>query len=119
MRDLNSFNYLNDNDRNTTYEQTTTGFQIRAGVPLTEYTSLALRYGLSFDDVTLDKDTYYTTNPNGVSECDPILAGRYLCDALGKRTKSTVGYYLIFNQRYHRITPDHKRSVQEKHMTQH
>src|SRR3546814_366587 len=83
-RDLNSFNYLNDNDRNTTYEQTTTGFQIRAGVPLTEYTSLALRYGLSFDDVTLDKDTYYTTNPNGVSECDPILAGRYLCDAIGK-----------------------------------
>src|SRR3546814_6147396 len=80
-RDLNSFNYLNDNDRNTTYEQTTTGFQIRAGVPLTEYTSLALRYGLSFDDVTLDKDTYYTTNPNGVSECDPILAGRYRSEA--------------------------------------
>src|SRR3546814_773751 len=68
-RDLNSFNYLNDNDRNTTYEQTTTGFQIRAGVPLTEYTSLALRYGLSFDDVTLDKDTYYTTNQIGRASC--------------------------------------------------
>src|SRR3546814_2562309 len=103
MRDLNSFNYLNDNDRNTTYEQTTTGFQIRAGVPLTEYTSLALRYGLSFDDVTLDKDTYYTTNPNGVSECDPILAGRYLCDAIGKRTTSSVGYSLIFDTRDNRI----------------
>src|SRR3546814_9251253 len=84
---------------------------LRAGVPLTEYTSLALRYGLSFDDVTLDKDTYYTTNPNGVSECDPILAGRYLCDAIGKRTTSSVGYSLIFDTRDNRIRPTKGHSV--------
>jgi outer membrane protein insertion porin family len=108
-RDLNSFNYLNDNTRNTTYEQTTTGFQIRAGVPLTEYMSLALRYGLSYDDVTLDKAVYFSDlDGDGVvedGECDPLLAGRYLCDAIGKRTTSSLGYSLIFDKRDNRIRP--------------
>ncbi|WP_298401492.1 outer membrane protein assembly factor BamA [Sphingobium sp.] len=97
-RDLNSFRYLTSNTRDTTYEQSTTGFQLRAGVPLTEYMSLALRYTLNFDDVTLDQDTYYT---NGV--CDPLLAGRYLCDAIGKRTTSSIGYSLIYDTRDNRI----------------
>lgn len=97
-RDLNSFRYLTSNTRDTTYEQTTTGFQLRAGVPITEYMSLALRYSLNFDDVTLDKDTYYTDG-----QCDPLLAGRYLCDAIGKRTTSSVGYSLIYDTRDNRI----------------
>jgi outer membrane protein insertion porin family len=100
-RDYNSFNFTgNGNDRNTTYEQTTTGFQIRAGVPLTEFMSLALRYGLSFDDVTLDKSTFFF---NG--QCDPLLAGRYLCDAIGKRTTSSVGYSLVFDNLNNRLRP--------------
>jgi outer membrane protein insertion porin family len=99
-RDLNSFNYGINNDRNTTYQQTTTGFQIRAGVPITEYMSMALRYTLNFDDVTLDQATYYTDG-----QCDPILAGRYLCDAIGKRTTSSIGYSLIFDNRDNRIRP--------------
>jgi len=107
-RDLNSFRYLNNNDRDTTYEQTTTGFQIRAGVPITEYMSLALRYSLNLDDVTLDKDTYYS-DPDGSgpleSQCDPLLAGRYLCDAIGKRTTSSIGYSLIYDTRDNRIRP--------------
>ncbi|MGE4409989.1 MAG: outer membrane protein assembly factor BamA [Sphingobium sp.] len=98
-RDLNAFNYLNNGSRNTTYQQTTTGFQIRAGVPLTEYSSLALRYTLNFDDVSLSSD-YYT---NGV--CDYRLAGRYLCDAIGKRTTSSVGYSFIWDTRDNRIRP--------------
>lgn len=103
-RDLNSFNYLNGNDRNTTYEQSTTGFQIRAGVPITEYMSLALRYSLNLDDVTLDRSTYYSdTNGDGTTECDPLLAGRYLCDAIGKRTTSSIGYSLIYDNRDNRI----------------
>ncbi len=105
-RDLNSFNYLADNSRNTTYQQVSTGFQIRAGVPITEFLSLALRYGLTFDDVTLDQATYYT---NGV--CDPIKAGRYLCDAIGKRTTSSVGYSLIYDTRDNRIRPTRGQSV--------
>jgi outer membrane protein insertion porin family len=99
-RDLNSFRYLDSNTRDTTYEQTTTGFQLRAGVPITEYMSLAARYTLNFDDVTLDKDTYYTDG-----KCDTILAGRYLCDAIGKRTTSMVGYSLIYDTRDNRIRP--------------
>ena len=107
-RDLNSFRYLNNNDRDTTYKQTTTGFQIRAGVPITEYMSLALRYSLNLDDVTLDKSTYYS-DPDGAgpleARCDPLLAGRYLCDAIGKRTTSSLGYSLIYDNRDNRIRP--------------
>lgn len=100
-RDYNSFNFRNGgNDRKTTYQQVTTGFQIRLGVPMTEYISLALRYGLSYDDVTLDRGTYYN---NG--QCDPLLAGRYLCEAIGKRTTSSVGYSIAFDNLNNRIRP--------------
>lgn len=98
-RDYNAFNYLTNGNRNTTYKNTTTGFQIRSGVPLNEYMSLALRYTLNYDDVSLSSD-YYT---NGV--CDPLLAGRYLCDAIGTRTTSSVGYSLIYDTRDNRIRP--------------
>ena len=104
-RDYNSFNYIN-NDRNTTYQQTTTGFQVRLGVPLTEYTSLALRYGLSLDKVSLDKTTFYL---NG--QCSPLLAGRYLCDAIGSRTTSSVGYSLVFDNLNNRIRPSRGQRV--------
>jgi len=110
-RDYNSFNYVNT-DRRTTYDETTTGFQVRAGVPLTEYWSLALRYGLSQDNVSLDKSTFYTAyNPDGTldasgkTHCDPILAGRYLCDAIGNRTTSSLGYSLVYDNLNDRIHP--------------
>ncbi len=108
-REYNSFNYL-DSNRNSTYDETTTGFQIRAGVPLTEYWSLALRYGLSGDNVTLDKSTFYSFyNTDGTQSdtlhCDPLLAGRYLCDALGKRTISSVGYSLVYDNLNDRLHP--------------
>jgi outer membrane protein insertion porin family len=106
-RDYNSFNFTNNgNDRKTTYQQVTTGFQTRLGVPLTEFMSLALRYGLSFDDVTLDKDRFFTVDPTtGALTCDARLAGRYLCDALGKRTTSSVGYSLVFDNLNNRLRP--------------
>lgn len=117
-RDFNSFNYIGNNSRNTTYEQTTTGFQIRAGVPLTEYMSLALRYSLNFDDVTLDPGTYYTdSNFDGIlgnsanDTCDPIRSGRYLCDAIGKRTTSSLGYSLIYDRRDNRLRPTRGHNV--------
>jgi len=98
-RDYNSFNF-SGNDRNTTYQQTTTGFQLRAGVPLTEFITLAVRYGLSYDQVSLNKFTFYT---NG--QCDPIVAGRYLCDAIGNRVTSSLGYSLVFDNLNNRIRP--------------
>ena len=110
-RDYNSFNYVNAN-RNTTYQQVTTGLQIRAGVPLTEFWSLALRYGLSQDDVSLDKNSFYSPylpngsiDPTGTLRCDPLLAGRYLCDSIGKRLTSSIGYSLVFDNLNDRIRP--------------
>jgi outer membrane protein insertion porin family len=104
-RDYNSFNFINNN-RNTTYQQVTTGFQTRLGVSLTEYWSLAMRYGLSLDDVTLDRGTFFSdTNGDGTQECDPLLAGRYLCDAIGNRTTSSLGYSLVFDNLNNRIRP--------------
>ena len=107
-RDYNSFNFTgNGNDRRTTYNQVTTGFQVRLGVPLTEFTSLALRYGLSYDDVSLDKSTYFIdTNGDGVNDtCSPVIAGRYLCDALGKRLTSSVGYSFVYDNLNNRLHP--------------
>ncbi|WP_298689116.1 outer membrane protein assembly factor BamA [uncultured Sphingomonas sp.] len=105
-RDYRSYDITSTNDRNTTYNQTTTGFQMRFGIPLTEYWSLATRYGLSQDKVSLDKDTYYSTdNPQGILACDPIVAGRYLCDAVGNRTTSSVGYSIVYDNLNNRITP--------------
>ncbi|MGH6614124.1 outer membrane protein assembly factor BamA [Sphingomonas sp.] len=97
-RDYNSFNYVGD-DRQTTYSQVSTGFQIRAGIPLTEYWSASARYGLTFDDVSLDNQ-YFT---NGA--CDVVKAGRYLCEAIGNRATSSVGYSLIFDSLNSRLRP--------------
>ncbi len=97
-RDYNAFNTLADNTRNTTYSDTTTGFQIRTGFAITEFWAASIRYGLSRESVTLDQATYYSPDPvTGVLRCDPLLAGRYLCDAVGSYTTSSVGYSLIYN----------------------
>lgn len=103
-RDFNSFNFLNSN-RNTTYKQSTTGFQIRAGLPLTEYMSLIGRYTLNLEDVTLDQRTYYLPDANGVPQCSIFLAGRYLCDAIGKRTSSILGASLVYDTLDNRLRP--------------
>ena len=110
-RDYNSFNYLN-NDRNTTYKQSTTGFQLRAGVPLTEYISAVGSYTFNIDDVTLDRAQFFTDRVNpGTQECDSLLAGRYLCEAIGKRTSSILGLSLIYDSLDSRIRPSRGRSA--------
>jgi outer membrane protein insertion porin family len=98
-RDLNSFNFIN-NDRRTTFQQVTTGFQVNVGVPLTEFMSMFGRYSLNYDDVTLDRSLYYFGD-----QCDPLIAGRYLCDAIGKRTTSLVGYTFAYDDRDNRLRP--------------
>ena len=98
-RDYRSYNSSSDNET-ATYRQVTTGFQIRAGVPLNEYWQLTGRYGLSYDTVSLDADTYYT---NGA--CDPVVAGYYLCDTVGSRWTSSAGYSLIFDNRNSQLHP--------------
>lgn len=104
-RDLNSFNFIN-NDRRTTFQQVTTGAQINAGVPLTEFMSFFARYSINFDDVTLDKGVYYFGD-----QCDPLVAGRYLCDAIGNRTTSLLGYTLAYDDRDNRLRPTRGQSL--------
>ncbi len=106
-RDLNSFNFFN-NQRNTTYKQATTGLEVRTGVPINEFVYFQARYGLSQDDITLDRGTFFT-DPDGTgplpATCDPLRAGRFLCDAIGSRLTSRLGYTLLFDNRDNRIRP--------------
>ena len=106
-RDYSSFNFIN-NARNTTYKQVSTGAQIRAGLPLGEYLSMALRYGISLDKVTLDQAQFFS-DPDGPGplppRCDPLLAGRYLCEAIGNRTTSSIGYSIAYDSTDNRLRP--------------
>ena len=112
-RDLNSFNFFN-NQRNTTYQQATTGIQIRTGVPVNEYIYFQARYGLSQDNISLDRNTFFS-DPDGAGplpvSCDPILAGRFLCDAVGKRLTSSLGYTLLYDDRDNRVRPTRGQSI--------
>ncbi|MEO1647618.1 MAG: BamA/TamA family outer membrane protein, partial [Pseudomonadota bacterium] len=95
-RDFSQFN-LNDRDE-TTFEQATTGFSARIGVPLTEYMSLIGSYTLNYDEVSLDEDQFFSDlNGDGITECNPLIAGRFLCDALGERLSSILGLSLNYN----------------------
>jgi outer membrane protein insertion porin family len=104
-RDFNSFNFTGQN-RNTTYEQSTTGFQLRAGVPLTEYMTAVASYTLNHDDISLDRNQFFTDRLiPGLQQCDVLLAGRYLCEAIGSRTSSIVGLSLIYDKLDNRLRP--------------
>ena len=110
-RDLNSFNFVGS-DRRTTFQQNSTGFSVQLGVPLTEYISAVGRYSLIYDDVSLDRNRFFADfDGDGVSTCEPLLAGRFLCDAIGKRTTSLLGYSLIYDDRNSRIRPTRGQNV--------
>jgi outer membrane protein insertion porin family len=102
-RDFNSFNFINGNQRNTTYSQVSTGFQLRLGVPLTEFTQFQARYGLSIDDVSLANQFFTGTGAN--RRCDPLLAGRFLCETIGENTTSTLGYSIVYSTLDNGIRP--------------
>ena len=99
-RDFRSFRFTSNNTRDTTYTQVSTGFQVRTGFSITEFWAASFRYGLSFEEIGLDEKVFFT---NG--QCDPLLAGRYLCEALGKRTVSSIGYSLLFNNLNNNLRP--------------
>ncbi|MBV7256580.1 outer membrane protein assembly factor BamA [Pacificimonas sp. WHA3] len=115
-RDFNSFNFNASGNRNTTYEQVTTGLQLRTGFPITEFWSASVRYNLQLDDISLPLNASRFTDFNGdgeftEDECDPIRSGRFLCDALGKRTTSAIGYSLAFDNTDNRIRPSRGQRV--------
>ncbi len=110
-RDLNSFNYF-QNTRNTIYKQATTGFQVRAGIPLTEYISAVASYTLNYDDITVDEVQYFTRRLDPARlQCDYLIAGRYLCEALGQRTSSIAGLSLIYDALDNRYRPTRGKSA--------
>ncbi len=97
-RDYRSFNLTSTGNRNTTYSQVSTGGGLRLGFPLTEFTSLGMRYTVTNDKITLDKSTFYSDlNGDGNLECDPAKAGRYLCDEIGTHLTSLLGYSTIYD----------------------
>jgi outer membrane protein insertion porin family len=106
-RDYNSFRWTGE-DRDTTYEQTTTGGRFTLGAQLTEYLVAQLRYRLDYDEVSLDRDLFFT-DPDGTGplgpQCDPLRAGRYLCDAIGERVTSAIGYSLVYETLNNRLRP--------------
>ena len=109
-RDYSSFGFGQNQERRTQYQQITTGFQVRLGTPLTEYLAAQLRYGLSQEDVSLDKTQFYTVGSDGQlggpgSVCNANVAGRYLCDAIGNRLTSSLGYSVAYDNLNNRLRP--------------
>ncbi len=98
-QDYNSFNYVNNN-RNSTYRQLSTGGGLRMGFPLSEYWGFGSRYTLTQDKITLDQSQFYT-DPDGTGPlppvCDPIKAGRYLCDEIGTHLTSLIGISTLYD----------------------
>ena len=95
-RDVNSFNLINRDQ--TRYSKVTTGGSVRLGVPLTEYSSLIGSYTLNYDQVTIDEREFFRdVDGDGTSECDPLLASRFICDTLGNRLSSILGLNYVYN----------------------
>jgi len=90
-RDFNSFNFVGGR-RETTYSQRSNGLGVRLGFPVTEFLTFGTRYSLVQDKITLSRANFYTDG-----ECDPLKAGNYLCDELGGRITSSLGYTVAFD----------------------
>lgn len=109
-RDFNGFNFRNS-DRSTTFEQATTGFSGRVGVPITEYISAVGSYTLNYDDISLGSRFFSDRDGDGVFTCDPLLAGRFLCEAIGERTSSILGLTLAYDSLDNRFRPTRGQSL--------
>jgi outer membrane protein insertion porin family len=76
---------------------------------------VALRYGLNQDKVTLDQATYFTDpdGPTGPAPavCDPQRAGVYLCDAVGSRITSSIGYSFSYSNLNNSLRPSRGQRV--------
>ncbi|WP_247712467.1 MULTISPECIES: outer membrane protein assembly factor BamA [Qipengyuania] len=95
-----------DNERFTTsfnrYKQATTGFQMRAGVPLSEYMALIGSYTFNYEDVTIGSGNFSDFDGDGILEC---TSSRFVCEAVGQRTSSIVGLTLNYDSLDSRLRP--------------
>ncbi len=106
-RDYNTFGFGNNDKRETIYDQTTTGFQIFTGFPVTEYWTAQVRYGLSREEVDLSNLYFRDVNGDGVIDrtFEGCTAGLFVCEAFGKYTVSALGYSVIFDNLNNRLRP--------------
>ena len=83
--------------------QVSTGGGLRLGCPITEFLSAGARYSLVHDELTLDEDRFFSDVNQDADivdlQCSPAKAGRYLCDEIGERLTSTLGYSVVFDNR--------------------
>ncbi len=94
------------NRQSATYQQSTTGISASLGIPLTEYLSAIGRYTLNYDNITIDEQQFfYDLDGDGTRQCEPLVAGRYLCDAIGSRVSSILGVSLVHNTLDSRLRP--------------
>lgn len=95
-----------------TFEQTTTGMGLRTGVPLSEYLTLLGRYTLAYQQISVDENQFFADfDGDGETQCEPLLAGRYLCDAIGNRLQSILGATLSYNTLNNRVRPTSGRTA--------
>ena len=89
-----------------TYEQQQTGAQFRVGVPLSEVMTVIGRYTFNYDKISIDESSYFfDLDGDGIATCEPLVAGRYLCDALGTRVTSMIGASLVYDTLDNRLRP--------------
>ena len=87
-RDNNSFNYTSTSDRNTTYSQVSTGGVLRLGFPSP---NIGISAAATRWSGTRSHSTRIPSTPKRRS-CDPLKAGAYLCDEIGRSFDVVVGY---------------------------
>ena len=99
-RDYNSFNYI-DGERETTYTQKSNGLGVRLGFPVTRILDVRNAIFAGLRTISRSSESTYYTDPDGTgpldAECDPVKAGRYLCDEIGGRLTSSLGYTVAFD----------------------
>ena len=110
-QDSKSFGFGVGNDRQTIYNQLTTGFQLRTGFPITEYWAASTRYGLSREKVKLSDQFFNDLNipADGIQQSERIStncnAGFFVCEAIGNFTISSIGYSVVFDNLNNRARP--------------
>jgi len=86
---IDLFTRRTDFQNQASFDESSTGFNLRTGFGITEYLSMTARYTLRLDNI-------HNISP---------FASRFILDAAGKFTTSSVSYSLGYDKRNDRIRP--------------
>jgi outer membrane protein insertion porin family len=106
-RDLNNFRFGTSGDRQTTYEEVSTGFGLRAGFPITEFWSYGLRYQFANTNIGLGQDFYFDPITGDPLPREPqnCQASVFVCIDVGNKLTSALGHSLIYDSLNNRVRP--------------